>query len=119
VLGESPLSPRIGAGGRALSRGQLRRLSIAQILLGRPDVLLADEPTEGLDAPSARELLLALRLANPSMTMVLALHEQQAGQLSWAPDTLVRLRLDRPTAAVSGSTTVAGPHGADGRGERS
>ncbi len=119
VLGESPLSQRIGAGGRALSGGQLRRLSIAQILLGRPDVLLADEPTEGLDAASARELLLALRLANPSMTMVLALHEQQAGQLSWAPDTLVRLRLDRPTAAVSGSTTVAGPHGADGRGERS
>jgi hypothetical protein len=72
-----------------------------------------------LDAPSARELLLALRLANPSMTMVLALHEQQVGQLSWTPDIVVRLRLDRPTAAVSGFSTVAGPHCADRNEERS
>jgi ABC-type ATPase involved in cell division len=75
------------------------------VLVGRPDVLLADEPTEGLDAAAARELLLALRLANPSMTMVLALHEQQADQLSWTPDTVVRLRLDRPTAEVSAGGT--------------
>jgi hypothetical protein len=29
------------------------------------------------------------------MTLVLALHDQQIGQLRWAPDTVVRLPADR------------------------
>jgi ATP-binding cassette, subfamily C, bacterial CydC len=91
VLGTAALEQRIGLGGRALSGGQLRRLTIAQVLLARPGVLLADEPTEGLDSRAARELLLALRESDLSMTLVLALHDQQLGQLSWMPDTVVRL----------------------------
>ena len=91
VLGASALEQRIGPGGRALSGGQTRRLTIAQALLARPDILLADEPTEGLDSHSASELLLELRLSGPRMTLVLALHEQQIGQLGWTPDAIVRL----------------------------
>ena len=91
VLGTAALEQRIGLGGRALSGGQLRRLTIAQALLARPGILLADEPTEGLDSQAARELLLALRESDLSMTLVLALHDQQLGQLSWTPDTIVRL----------------------------
>ena len=92
VLGMAALEQRIGQGGRALSGGQLRRLTIAQALLARPDILLADEPTEGLDSQAARELLLTLRESDLSMTLVLALHDQQLGQLSWTPDTIVGLR---------------------------
>jgi ATP-binding cassette, subfamily C, bacterial CydC len=91
ILGPSALDREIGSGGRALSGGQMRRLSIAQSLLARPDVLLADEPTEGLDAPAARELLLAVRLSNPWLTLVLALHDQQFTQLCWTPDAVIRL----------------------------
>jgi hypothetical protein len=32
-----------------------------------------------------------LRLSAPRLTLVLALHDQQASQLSWTPDTVVRL----------------------------
>ena len=92
VLGRSALDSHIGSGGRALSGGQMRRLSIAQAVLARADVILADEPTEGLDSTSARELLLALRLSNPRLTLVLALHDQRVTELSWAPDAVVRLR---------------------------
>jgi ABC-type transport system involved in cytochrome bd biosynthesis fused ATPase/permease subunit len=91
ILGPSALDRNIGSGGRALSGGQMRRLSIAQGLLARPDVLLADEPTEGLDALAARELLLTLRLSDPWLTLVLAIHDQQITQLCWSPDTVIRL----------------------------
>ena len=101
ALGTAPLGEVIGDGGRPLSGGQLRRLAIAQVPLAKPDVLLADEATEGLDADAARELLLTLRLSDPVMTMVLALHEQQYDQLSWAPDTVVNLHTDRRAAEVS------------------
>jgi ATP-binding cassette, subfamily C, bacterial CydC len=91
ALGPTGLQQRVGSGGRTLSGGQMRRLSVAQAILARPNVLLADEPTEGLDGAAARELLLALRLSDPWMTLVLALHEQHGSQLSWSPDTVVRL----------------------------
>jgi ATP-binding cassette subfamily C protein CydC len=101
ALGTAPLREVIGEGGRPLSGGQLRRLAIAQVLLAKPDVLLADEATEGLDADAARDLLLTLRLSDPLMTMVLALHEQQYDQLSWTPDTVVNLHTDRRSAQAS------------------
>jgi hypothetical protein len=44
-----------------------------------------------LDAQAAAEVLLAMRLSNPQMTLVLALHEQQLTQLSWIPDQFIRL----------------------------
>ncbi|MCX6396796.1 MAG: ATP-binding cassette domain-containing protein [Propionibacteriales bacterium] len=60
LLGLLGLAERGGDKVAALSGGMVRRLALAQALLTRPDVLLLDEPTTGLDPEQrvvVRELL--------------------------------------------------------------
>ena len=53
VLGKVGLAERKANRIRTLSGGMLRRLGIAQALIGDPQILVLDEPTAGLD-PSER-----------------------------------------------------------------
>jgi len=60
-----------------LSGGQMRRVAIAGVLASRPDVLIVDEPTAGLD-PDGRQKMLRLfaRLhAESGMTLLLISHD--------------------------------------------
>ncbi|MDR9440484.1 MAG: ATP-binding cassette domain-containing protein, partial [Halomonas sp.] len=50
------LSTRVGEGGRQLSGGQARRISLARVLLRDPDLVILDEPFAGLDADTAARL---------------------------------------------------------------
>ncbi len=55
--GEAPLDIWIGEGGRQLSGGEQRRIGVARVLLRNAPLLLLDEPTEGLDKRTEREIL--------------------------------------------------------------
>jgi zinc transport system ATP-binding protein len=77
----------VGLGDRAevdvstLSGGQQRRVLIARALAARPDVLIMDEPTAGVDLASQEVLSQVLaRLAGRGTTMLIVTHELQAIQ---------------------------------------
>ncbi len=59
----------------ALSLGQSRRLSIARILLGKPELLVLDEPLSGLDTVGVLDVLaLVPRLAAEGLTLIVSSH---------------------------------------------
>ena len=57
-----------------LSRGEQQRLAIARALFRQPALLVADEPTAGLDAKSAAGVIEAL-LAAAEATLVCVTHD--------------------------------------------
>ncbi|MCX7971589.1 MAG: ATP-binding cassette domain-containing protein, partial [Negativicutes bacterium] len=60
----------------ALSGGEQQRVGIARALVGRPAVLLADEPTGNLDPDLSREIFeLFERFQYVGMTLVIATHD--------------------------------------------
>ncbi|MDO6480052.1 amino acid ABC transporter ATP-binding/permease protein [Shimia thalassica] len=68
------LQGTLGEGGAGLSGGEARRLVLARALLRRPSVLLLDEPTEGLDADTARHVLSNVRALLPEAAILMASH---------------------------------------------
>ena len=61
---------------RSLSSGERQRVAVAAIAVGGADVLLLDEPTRGIDAPSRRALEAAVREhVTAGGAVVLATHD--------------------------------------------
>jgi heme exporter protein A len=79
---------------KTLSRGMVQRAAIARALMHQPDLLLADEPFDGLDAPSAAGLAdLLVQLRQAGRTIIVANHDiRQSLELS---DRAVVLRRGR------------------------
>lgn len=66
-----------------LSGGELRRMAIARAMLMRPGILLADEPTAGLDNENTLAVLGLLRkAADEGAGVLLVTHENEAAQFA-------------------------------------
>ncbi|MEM1430992.1 MAG: ABC transporter ATP-binding protein [Pseudomonadota bacterium] len=84
-----------------LSGGQQQRVAIARALAGKPDVMLADEPTGNLDTARSVEIMEVLARLNDEdgLTIIMVTHEEDmamyARRLIWMVDgKIVR---DEPT----------------------
>lgn len=57
------------------SRGMRQRLGVAEVLIKRPQLIIMDEPTQGLDPEAAREFLAIIRdLKAEGITILLSSH---------------------------------------------
>jgi putative ABC transport system ATP-binding protein len=73
-----------------LSGGEQQRLAFAQAVIGRPALVVADEPTSELDSGTAADLLAAVAaLTRTGTTVVMATHDPLAAQ---AADHVIHLR---------------------------
>ncbi|KZE29100.1 thiol reductant ABC exporter subunit CydC [Chelatococcus daeguensis] len=89
------LDTRLGEGGHGLSGGQARRLALARLLLRPTPLWLLDEPTEGLDGMTARDVLARLGGSAGDRTIVVATHIRREAE---AAERLVIM--DRGTIAA-------------------
>ncbi|GAA0780024.1 MULTISPECIES: heme ABC transporter ATP-binding protein/permease CydC [Pseudomonadati] len=78
LMGDKPLNMWMGEGGRQLSGGEQRRIGVARALLRDAPLLLLDEPTEGLDKHTEREILATLFAFAEHKTVLMISHRTTA-----------------------------------------
>jgi ABC-2 type transport system ATP-binding protein len=90
---------------RTLSGGERSRVSLAAALVGRPTVLVLDEPTVGLDPVLRRDLWeMFHRLAQGGVTVVVSSHVMDEAERC---DDLVLMREGRIVAAATPGDLLA------------
>lgn len=75
---ENGLDLWLGDGGRPLSGGEQRRLGLARMLLNKAPILLLDEPTEGLDRETERQILRLILQHCRDKTLIMITHRLTA-----------------------------------------
>jgi ATP-binding cassette subfamily B protein len=93
------LATRIGEQGLSLSGGQRQRLALARAVLGRPRVLVLDDPLSALDVHTEAEVEHALRTVLHGVTALVVAHRSSTVQLA-----------DRVALLVDGRITATGTH---------
>ena len=97
------LSRRLSNRPSQLSGGQQQRVAVARALLGRPDIVFADEPTGNLDSRAGAEVLAFLQHAarNRGQTIVMVTHDPVAASYA---DRAVFLRDGRLVGDLAAPT---------------
>ena len=104
VIDTVGLGDRLGHRPSQLSGGQQQRVACARALIGRPDVIFADEPTGNLDSRSGAEVLSFLRdsVREHDQTIVMVTHDPVAASYTdrviFLADGEVVAELADPTA---------------------
>jgi len=92
---------------RTYSQGMRQRLAIAQAMLGLPDLLVLDEPTNGLDPPQIHQMREVLRrYATTGRTVVVSSH--QLAEVEQTCDHVVVMHHGRLVASGEVEDIVAG-----------
>ncbi|MET3806607.1 thiol reductant ABC exporter CydC subunit [Nakamurella sp. UYEF19] len=97
------LATPVGEHGRAVSGGQRQRIALARAFLANRPIVLADEPTAHLDAPTADAITALLMKPDPQRCTVLVTHREQDADLG---DEIVRLEPTRPAARPAAPKAV-------------
>lgn len=87
----------LGEGGLGLSGGQSRRLALARLFLRDTQLWLLDEPTEGLDRETGRDVMRRLAGRSHGRSLVIATHIRREAEIA---DRIVVLDKGRITATV-------------------
>lgn len=84
VVGQLFLKDRLNAYPHQLSGGGQQRVAIARALLGKPAILLADEPTGNLDVKSGQNVLGLLKMSVETyrQTLIMITHNLEIAQMA-------------------------------------
>lgn len=77
--------------GKEASGGQAQRAALCRALLNEPAILLADEPTAGLDSRNSQDVMTFLgALANSGRSVVIASHDERFAEIATRSLRIVR-----------------------------
>ena len=101
------LAPKAGAPIATLSRGYRQRVGVAQAILHEPEILILDEPTNGLDPTQILHMRQLIRTLAERATLILSTHILQ--EVSAVCDRVLLLRAGR-LALDARLEELAAPH---------